>query len=379
VTEGPRAAKLNELPAVVQLVNDVFLAGLDVPPVLGDFFPQLYNENSLENLLVIFEDGKPISHLGMWEGELLMYGCLLKVGMIGCVCTHKDHRGRGYASALMRDAFSKMRKDGVDLVLVTGFRDLYRRMDCVEAGRVYIYRIQAGKMSLKDSKIKIIPYSEGNIYDLVKVYQKEPVRYLRTLGDFRLLVERGLHCKDIFLKTFIAVERGNPLAYISVGLVPDEKEIRIFEYAGSAEAVLHLTEDIFRTTRVKSLELTVPFQDWELLCLLERNGFKRPPSEAQVSTAIINPESFLKKIDPYLKERTGQQAPFEVARTPTGKLRLKFQKQEAEIDERAFTLLFFGTPQIVRDKNQPKTELEQTLGLCEILPLPTPTYGLNYV
>ena len=92
---------------------------------------------------MIVQDGNPISHVGIWEGLILIYGYTFKIGMIGAVCTHPNYRGRGYASALVKDAFAKMKTDHVDFVLVSGVRDLYKRVGCVEAGRIYRYRISA--------------------------------------------------------------------------------------------------------------------------------------------------------------------------------------------------------------------------------------------
>ncbi|MCX8171519.1 MAG: GNAT family N-acetyltransferase, partial [Candidatus Bathyarchaeota archaeon] len=111
--EGPRAAKPDELPKILDLVNEVFMAPRGLPPIMGEVFQLLFNINNLDNLRVVVRDGKPISHVGIWEGNLLVYGSWLKVGMIGAVCTHRDFRGRGYASTLVMDALRKMRADGV--------------------------------------------------------------------------------------------------------------------------------------------------------------------------------------------------------------------------------------------------------------------------
>ncbi len=377
--EGPRAAKFDELPQVIHLVNEVFMTGLDAPPVLGKFFPQLFNEHNLENLRVMVEDGKPISHVGIWEGDLVVYGSWFKVGMIGCVCTHQDYRGRGFASALMKDAFAKMGRDGVDVAFVTGFRSLYRRVGYVEAGRVHVYHISAGTLGSRKERFQVVPYTPDKVQELVGIYQREPVRYRRTLEDWKLLLERDLHCQDILLRTFAAAEAEKPIAYISVGLVPDEEQVRVFEYAGSARAVLYLLESAFETVHIDTIELDVPFQDFELLNLLEAQGLSKPPSEAQMSTAIIDPVRFLEKAIPYLEERIGRQRPFEVEPIEAGKLRMKVRREKKELDPEAFTVLFFGKPERLKSGNQPELDLDQTLGLAKALPLPTPVFGLTYV
>lgn len=379
--EGPRGARLEELAEVISLVNEVFLSSRGNPSILERILPHLFNERNLENLRVIFRDGKPVSHVGLWEGDLLLYGSWFKVGMVGCVCTHPDYRGRGYASALVEDAFFKMRKDGVDLVLVSGFRNLYKRVGCVEAGRAYVYRVPAGKLSLREESLRVVAYEEGHINDLVEIYQREPLRYRRSLEDFKLLAERGFHYSDARLRIYVAITRDVPVAYIASGLFPWEEVPRIVEYAGPRNVVLYSIEDIFGTAKVDAVTLTVPFHDVEMLRLLEGQGMEKPPSEAPASMAIINPHSFLDKARLYLEERIGNGRLSRLALDRSGeKMKLIIGGEEVDLeDSRLFTLLFFGSPEKLKNPPQPKLELKQIRSLSDAVPLPTPVYGLNYI
>jgi len=208
--EGPRAAKPGELAEIIRLANSIFLP--NHPMMMRDLFPQLFSEDNLENLRVISYDGKIISHVGIWEGDLLIYGCWFKVGMIGSVCTHPKYRGRGFASTLVKDALSKMMKDDVDFTLVSGFRNLYIRAGCVEAGRIYTYEISSGGLKLKLNRINIVRYEENLLNDLVEIYQKEPIRYKRSFEEFKILAGRGFLRSDMKLRILIAKNRGVPLS-----------------------------------------------------------------------------------------------------------------------------------------------------------------------
>ena len=380
--EGPRAAKLDELSKIIRLVNSVFMSRRGLPPVMGDLFPQLFNKHNLENLRVIVQDGNPISHVGIWEGKILIYGCLFKIGMIGSVCTHPEHRGKGYASALVEDAFSKMKKDHVDFVLISGFRNLYRRAGCVEAGRVYTYKIKHGTLDLNRENIRIEGYKEGQVKDLVEVYQREPIRYLRSLEEFRLLAERGFQCSDIKLKINIAKGGGKPLAYIATKFIYDENEPSIAEYAGSRDIVLCLIENLFKDLNIETLKLTVPHHDSSMLHLLESQKLEKPRSEATASMAIINPQSFLEKIKPYLEERMGKKESHKfVSDLMYGQINLYLDGKEVGFqDPQALTLLFFGAPEKLKDPSQPKVKINPYReSLLNVLPLPTPMYELNYI
>ncbi len=379
--EKPRAARSEELPEVIRLANEVFLSWRGSPPIMENLFPQLFNNRNLGNLRVIVKDGKPVSHVGVWNGDLLIHGSWFKVGMVGCVCTRPDYRGRGYASALVEDAFIKMRKDGVDLVLVSGFRSLYKRAGCVEAGKVHIYHVPSGKMRSREENLRITEYEEGHISDLIEIYQREPLRYRRSLEDFRLLAERGFRCSDIPLKIYLAMTRFGPVAYVAMALFPWEEVLRIVEYAGPRSVILHLIGNVFRIKEVDSVVLTVPFHDVELLHLLEGQGIEKPLSEAQASMAIINPCSFFEKAKLYLEERIGEGRLSKIVLDEDAeKMRWTLDGEKVNLeDSRLLTLLFFGSPEKLKNPPQPKLELNQTRFLSNAVPLPTPVYGLNYI
>ena len=378
--EGPRAAKPEELIDIVNLVNSVFKVKPGSPSVLMDLFPQLFNMDNLENLRVIAYDGKPVSHVGIWEGELLIYGCWFKVGMIGSVCTHPNYRNKGYASALVRDAFSKMRRDDVDLVLVSGSRNLYKRVGCVEAGKVYTYNITRGKLDLDLDGISIVRYNEDLLKDLIEIYHREPVRYRRSLEEFKILLGRGLRYED--LKIYTAINRGRPLAYIAVELFLNENVPTIVEYAGPRSIILYLIERLLETLNVNAIKLTVPSQDLGMLYLLEEQNLEKTPSEAPASMAIINPQSFLEKIQPYLEEKMGEKESRRfIYDLVHEKIRLHLNGEETSFsDSRALTLLFFGAPDKLRAPPQPEVKIKpRPESLSHALPLPTPIYGLNYI
>lgn len=379
--EGPRAAKPEELQKAVELVDEVFLSRRKIPLTMREIFPHVFCEENIQNIRVIVEDGRPISHIALWEGELLLYGIWLRVGFMGSVCTHPDYRGRGYATLLVRDSLSKMRDDGVELVLISGFRDLYVRAGCLEAGWVYHYRIERGELKPIGGDLEITMYETNDLPDLVEIYQREPVRYRRNLNEFRLLVERGIN-SNVPLSLYIARRAGRPVAYASTGLFPDgEDELNVFEYAGSREAVIKLVRYIQDETGVRFVCLDVPHQDHELLSLLELQGLEKPPSQAQASMSIINPKSFLEKVKPYLEERTERRIRVLELRKLEERANLIIDRDEVLLERpEALTQLFFGAPDRLRYSGQPRMRVRGVPRyLRRALPLPTPTYGLNYL
>lgn len=378
--EGPRASKLEELPEIVSLVNEVFMAPKGLPPILGEIFPLLFNGNNLDNLRVIVKDGKPISHVGVWEGNLLIYGSWFKVGMIGAVCTRKDFRGRGYASALVMDALRKMRADGVDLVLISGDRDLYRRFGCFKSGIVYHYNVPCDKLRVNECRFGIVPYDESRIMDMISVYQREPVRYQRTLEEFKSLLKIFTKIPEYgYLRggIHLAVNDGRPLAYVAFSSFLSIDSLKVWEYAGSRSAILQLIANIFRTEDISSLEMTVPFHDIEMLSLLECHGLSRPHADSEANMLILNPNRFFEKAKCYLSERVGEKFVSKMKIEEDNKgIKVLLDGETFILEPSDITLLFFDSP----DERRPREKIAPIRRFFSgALPIPTPVYGLNYI
>jgi len=149
------------------------------------------SEDEIVSLDLILEDGQSISHVGMKEREFIIYGCRTMVGCIGGVGTEPDYRERGLATRLMKRAIQKLDDDGGDVMLVSGGRDLYRRLGCVTAAvtnKFTVTRMNTEKLGCSD--VQLVPYGENSLLNIVNICQKEPVRFHRHLAEFRALLER---------------------------------------------------------------------------------------------------------------------------------------------------------------------------------------------
>jgi len=373
--EGPRAAKVEELPQIVRLTSRIF--GFERRGAsMDEAFPHFLSESNIENLRVIVSDGKVVSHVGVWEGWLNLCGCWVKVGLVGAVCTHPDYRNRGYASALVRDAFKKMVGDGVDLVMVSGKRTLYSRVGCVEAGRLYEFKIRPSALTLFED-VEVELYSEEKVSDFVTLYQREPVRFKRTLDEFKVLACRRIREEAAKVKHFIAYNKGRPLAYIS--LLSFGGTWSLVEYAGSRRVVLHMISEVSKKFGIDRFELNIPHGDWELLNLLEGAGFKPKTSRAPASLAILNPVKFAEKILLYVEERAGE-IDFRVESRPDG-VRIQLSDSCLKLeDPREFTMLIFGKPETIENPDIPDFVFNRVSEpFRAVFPMPTPVYGLNYI
>ncbi len=69
----------------------------------------------LDQTRVVLVGGRIVSTLRIWERRLRVGSSSVRMAGIGGVGTHPDHRGRGYASALMRGTAEHMQQAGYDV------------------------------------------------------------------------------------------------------------------------------------------------------------------------------------------------------------------------------------------------------------------------
>ncbi|HLJ56386.1 MAG TPA: GNAT family N-acetyltransferase, partial [Chthonomonadaceae bacterium] len=117
------------------------LTGIVMRPELVDQYPQLFNPANYENLRVCADGEKLVAHVGMTQRNAILYDCRIRTACIGGVCTLPEYRKQGLASACFDDALRKARAEGVDLMIVSGDRNLYRMRGCVHVGGDTEYEI----------------------------------------------------------------------------------------------------------------------------------------------------------------------------------------------------------------------------------------------
>ena len=397
--EGPRGTRRKELTKVVELLHLVFRTSGGMPATIPQQYPLLFNAANLDNLRIILDDGKPVSHVGIQEVEAFIYGCRIRVGTIGGVCTHPEYRGRGLATMVLADSMRKMVEDGVDVVLISGIRGLYSRVGCAVAGRVHRFRIMREDAErLPSQSMELLPLNEPHTTDLIEAYQKEPVRFHRTLEDFKVLLQApcpGPMGATEYTKRNLLVGDGlNFLGYLVVQMPrevhKDEvKASSIIEYGGARRAIAGALKLLLEQYGVKELNFAVPAHDRDLLFILRQAGITIPKTTNFPGTLkLLNLPNLLRNIRPYLEERLGKKTMerFGIEKHDKG-FAFHFDHESITIkNEKDLTGLVFGIPDIISPKHEPylpKIQISRKKGklpqaLQRVFPLPTLLYGLNY-
>jgi len=231
--EGPRGARRDEFEATVELGNNVFLLPDGSPRRLNVTHSLLWRPENHENMRIVLVNGQVVSHVGISEREYVALGNRVRVGFIGGVCTRADHRNRGFAGACLQDAIARLTRRGAALMPVSGRRTLYFRHHCACAGTRYCATLTRAQLAAGTPEgLAVRPYSEDMLDDLLRMYQTEPMRYVRSRDVFAVTMQRG--------STEVVLAGGRPVAFVKYRLKEEEggkKHAAIAELAGPRETI----------------------------------------------------------------------------------------------------------------------------------------------
>ncbi len=294
----------------------------------------------------------------------------------------KRDRKRGFATLSSEDCVKKLDKDEVDIILVSGGRDLYKRADCLEAGRVYNFRISQDEVEKSNiQQIEVLPYEEGSLENIVKVYQRESVRFFRSLEDFRKILNTGAAMNRE--AEMLIIQRANDsLGYLAVqfpGKEGEKRTSRVAEYSGVREAVVDTIRCVFNRYDIQELSFSIPFNDVELIYLFKKMGFKSTLGSIPGTIKIVNFLRLMRRFRPYIEERLGKKKADLLEFSQGGdEFTIRFSREQFSAGARELVQIVFGTYDGREREMMPK-EGEMVKILMAIFPLPFIWPGLNYV
>lgn len=384
--EGPRGLKHEELPSAALLTNSIFRR--NSPYKMEDEFPLLFSRGNLDNMRVFTDAGKVVSLVGMSIKDAMIMGRGIRTVSIGAVCTHPDYRDRGLATRLMEDATRRARRKGVELMLVSGVRGLYRRLGCINAGIYKSFFIRREQLGHTDGGgLSLRRYEEGDIVDLIKIHQSEPIRFVRPLEDFSALLAAKRLC-DRLSETYVISKGGKVVAYVCIQLPRGEgKPLGMLEFAGPRTFIIDKLRDLMDDVRAGSATIEAPSADIGLGSLLLDSGAKQSTRGFMGSVKLIDVKGFLEHMDPYMTEILGTTRRRELTITyhhNPPELRFQYGGQRFRMSgiERITAFVFGSLEGEFRDMRPEEVKgSAPELGelLAALFPMPLVDYGLNYV
>ena len=251
--DGPRLARREELPEILELVDRTFDYG---GGGMATHLPDAYDDPTPEHHAVVRRDDSIVGHVGCFPRTLVVDGGELETRMVGGVATDKRYRGNGYMSALIRFWLNRMVSEGIALSNLGGDRQRYGRFGWETTGQECVYAISERSFSAGDGMERSPRIYEGDEDDVETIrrlhsteclrVRRDRSRYIALLGQsgYRTLLTDGPG-GDAYL-TFS--ERQTPSRFVADGRA-------VVEYGGDAAGVRALLGHVLATRDPGSLTL----------------------------------------------------------------------------------------------------------------------------
>lgn len=372
--DGLRSLQPDEWDSFVAMMDSVFRPGI------VERFPHIYNRENARNLLVVVASGEVVAQIGTIRRDASILGCRVRVASLGGVGTYEAHRGKGYATSLFDETVRRCRAEGVDYILVSGYRKIYHRYGCRYVGADLAYRAMAEQADdFIEEGLELVEVSEAELPDMAAVYRREPVRWMRLQEDFDSALQGYvMNRPSHFLKI---EEKGHVRGYLMVQKVDDQNEgrVSIQEFAGDRRSVVGALGKLIRDYDLKAVGIHVMGYDTLLQDLLSEKGLTGKPANVSGTVCLVHFEQLMERMRPYFAERIGEVAAKGLVFREDG-------------DEHHF--IFGGDRLIAEDRGRAAQVIFGTLDgaedellsqsgkagevLREIFPLPGLWYGPNY-
>ena len=380
--DGPRLLRGEELSASNEL-DRICFGGLDlnideeehlryIPPRRGGIY-------------VLAERGKLVSKIGVDHAQIKMYDSTIRVASIGGVCTHPDYQGKGLATCLLEYCTEKLVQQGAQLMLISGTLGLYTRLGNVLHGRYQYFEIKPGQSSSlrpTPGDLSLRRMTPADALSVSRLYQAEPVHYLRPLADFSTALQNPLQDTYIHAEQWIVERSAQAAAYLFLGSPWGsrlEDGIRqMSEYAGSRLAIADALAALLATGSFQQLYWPVAWQDIELIQLLEDCGYTGTVAPLYGHTLrIVNFPGLMNALRPLLRAqlsaklrrglRFEQRGPL-LGGTGTDRYAIIRGSDRLELDGAAMTRLVMGTTEVAAQPVKLPGSLAEVV--ASLFPLP---------
>lgn len=299
--EGPRAARLSELQIVIDLINQVFRPSSNFAPSMGEEFPLLLCKDNIDNMRVMVDNGKPVSDINYYKTNIHIEGSTINAASIGAVCTHPDYRGRNLASAILDDVEDRLRKDGTDVMLVSGSRSLYLRRGCTVVGGFLCSTLK----SFEDECFtgELVEYNKEYLPLMARIYNQESTRFHRSLYEFENILRGStVEWGNCSYKVYLVKNNGNFNGYIILQISNNTiKSGELVEFAGDRESICGALVNAARTLGLSNITVYSSIYDPINSCLMDI-GAEMKDSHQLGTVKVINFTSLMEKLRPYFAQ-----------------------------------------------------------------------------
>ncbi len=219
-----RAAKAHERDEIVDLISAVF-----VEKCRPRYASQHYHDSTyeLDQSRVCIVDGKIVSYVRVSDRSMYIGETVVKLGGIGMVVTSPEYRGRGYASALLRDAIAYMEAQNYDLsLLFTTIQPFYMPLGWASFPQTNFELELLDKKNFAPSGWKTRPFNlERDLTQISQIYDQHNKGRTGTILRSENLWRDGYSQQIGMLPSLVVEKDGQIGAYANLAFPDDDQGI----------------------------------------------------------------------------------------------------------------------------------------------------------
>ncbi|SCW77337.1 Acetyltransferase (GNAT) domain-containing protein [Paenibacillus tianmuensis] len=376
-----RLVRPNEMAEAVKLSDSIFRDAQQIS--MKPAFPDVFS-TALGQSYGAFEDGKLVSFMGLVSVTIRIGKAMLGTYQLGSVGTDPAARGKGYASQILQRIFDHIDKAGASLLLVSGDRSLYTRVNCLPFGVIRRYTVDAAAAQELQSRhasegVRVRDLEATDWLYLRELAGARLTRFEQSVTDLANLVhsEAFVSCIKMKHRVLVAERDGKPVAFL-VAAVPnpplDPKRVPfLIEAAGDGPAVALLAAYALKRMELEQIELPVSVHESDWQEALAPTQYQEEPNHGTIY--VVRPERLIEQLRPYWEETApGRHEALRVQSAGDGRVKLEYDGLSAELAPQAFISLVFGGNEGMAEHSTLRSSLK------ELFPVPFPfTAGLNFV
>lgn len=355
---------------------------------MGVAYPQAFSP-ALRQSYGAFVNGTIVSFIGFVPSVVRIGEAELNVYSIGSVCTHPDHRGKGYAGAILERIREHSRQAGAPVILVSGSRGIYERFGCRTFGETTSFIIDGDAMDkLLEApavkSVKLRPLAHTDWFALKRLAAARAVRYEQSLWDLAELIAAEPLASNSKLshRVWVAERDGEAAAFaviaVAAGAAAKPGRAALTEWAGDAVLAAALAAHGAKEAGEKQFRAVVPWYETEFASVWAQAASSSATGKLNGTVAVVDPLMLLNQLAPYLKRKADSafdKLSFRAAERNEVVVQWEGGGSHSLSMESFISLLF--------DRNRAAdlfTDNDAALLVSSLFPIPFPSpAGLNYV
>jgi len=355
---GPCSKQLHR--NAIQLSKKIFKENMDKQ------FRLLFDDSNRKHMFISTDENKVVSMVNYYRSTVQIHGARTNVASIGSVCTLEEYRHQSIASTLLKMAEKKMLSEEVSVAIISGDGGLYRQFGSDIVGDMVGYIITRNDIPKSDD-LTIRPFHESLLEEVMALYVNEPIRFLRSLSEFKSLI-LGQTYPDTFADYpfYLVYNKGKLISYIIFSRAFGKRTLLVKEFGGSRSGLAQAFGMLLIELKKISMTIVCSPQDE----LNEYLKMKTPQkTDLHASIKIVNPMRLYFDLMPYFKLKCKNEVLSQLGFSAVQD-KYKFQyknEQPLYLDVHTLNKLFFGPNKNIIKKV--KSESFKNV-LNELFPIP---------